>query len=428
MNDKKKILWFSDSPTCVTGFGNVARNLLKEIFADNKYQLTVIGINYSGEPFDQEEYPYLKPDKNSSLDGLWPAMHQGDVYGLVKLIEFIKRGNYDVVFMLQDPFIIKAVMPTIQKLVDELAKKPKFIFYFPIDCTPKKDWIDEAIKLVDYPVTYTEFAKRELEAIAPIPGLRVIYHGTDTKTFFPIVGQARMAIRAMLFPGMPQDCFLVLNVNRNQPRKDINRTFAAFAKFHKKQPNSFLFIHAQVNDVGGNLTEIAEAHGLIAGKDWSYPDPNVFNNVKGVPAEIVNQLYAASDLVVSSTLGEGWGLSLTEAMACKKPMLFPRHTSIEEIIGANEERGTFIRCGGPDHTIALGQQDNGRVRPMVHVDDFADKMLNISRYPAKYAKKAEAAYEWAQKHTWKAKAEEWKAVFEEAFTAGQEVKDNNAID
>ncbi|ADX42534.1 glycosyl transferase [Tetrasphaera phage TJE1] len=412
---KKRILWYSDTPTCATGFGNVAKNLLKELFKPGEQHLTVLGINYNGEPYDHEEFPYLKADRTNPLDGLWPANHNGDMYGLQKFLEFIRRGAFDVVYVLQDPFILKMVMPALQKLKDELPKKFKLVFYFPIDCTPKKDWVDECIALVDYPVTYTQFAKREIEKIKPMPALEVIYHGSDPKTFYPIQGQARDVIRGALFPGMPKDCFLVLNVNRNQQRKDLNRTFAAFAKFHKKQPNSFLFVHAAVNDVGGNLVEIAEAHGLVAGKDWSYPDPSVFNPAQGVPIEVVNQIYAASDLVVSSTLGEGWGLSLTEAMACKKPVLFPRHTSIEEIIGENEERGTFVRCGGPDHTIALGQQDNGRVRPLVHIDDMADKMLNICRYPSKYQKKAEAAYQWVLDHTWENKAKAWKEVFARAL-------------
>lgn len=418
MNDeKKRILWYSDSPTCITGFGGVARNLLKDICPVGKYDLTVLGINYSGEPFDMDAYPYLKPNKDNALTGLWPAMHNGDVYGMGKFIEFIRRGNFDVIFMLQDPFILKAVMPTITQAFEGLAKRPKFIFYFPIDCLPKADWVTEAIAKTDYPVTYTEFAKQAVNALAPDLKLKVIYHGVDTKTFYPILGPARKLIRQALFPGLPEDIFVVLNVNRNQQRKDLNRTFAAFAKFHKKATKSFLFIHAALNDVGGNLIEIAEAHGLVAGRDWSYPDPAVFNNVKGVPIEMVNQLYAAADVVVSSTLGEGWGLSLTEAMACKKPVLFPRNTSIQEIIGVNEERGTFIKCGGPDHTIALGVQDNGRVRPLVHVDDFADTLLNIYRYPSKYAKRAEAAYQWVQGHTWESKAQEWVKVFDEALEA-----------
>lgn len=422
---KKRILWYSDSPECITGFGGVAKNLLKWLCPEGKYHLTVLGINFDGHPYSQEDYPYLKPDKTSPLDGLWPAAQGQDVYGMNKFIEFVRRGEYDAVFVLQDPFIMGAVLPHILKIREEMKKHFKIIFYFPIDVTPKKDWVDDVIAKVDFPVVYTQYGENEIFKVSgALEHLKVIHHGTDTKTFFPIIGQAKQAIRALLFPAHVND-FIVLNVNRNQLRKDLNRTFAAFALFHKKNPKSFLFVHAAKEDVGGNMEEMAGFYGLRLGIDWSCPDPKMFNTIQGVPVEIVNQLYNAVDLVVSTTLGEGWGLSLTEAMACKTPVLFPRNTSIEEIIGQNEERGTFIRCGDIDHTIALGSQDNGRVRPMVHVQDMVDKMTNIMRYPGKYKKRAEKAYEWVQERTWEILASQWEEVFSEAL---KETKDDHSVE
>lgn len=165
------------------------------------------------------------------------------------------------------------------------------------------------------------------------------------------------------------------------------------------------------------MADIASHYGLIQGKDWSCPDPKIFNVVKGIPIEVLNQLYNVADVVVSSTLGEGWGLSLTEAMACKVPVLFPRHSSIEEIVGPNEERGTLVRCGDIDHTISLGRMDPIPVRPVVDVHDMADKLLNIYRYPDKYQKKAERAYEWVLKNTWESKGIEWRTLLDEALKA-----------
>jgi glycosyltransferase involved in cell wall biosynthesis len=168
------------------------------------------------------------------------------------------------------------------------------------------------------------------------------------------------------------------------------------------------------------MVDIAAHYGLVQGKDWSCPDPRVFNVVKGIPVEVLNQLYNAADLVISTTLGEGHGLSLTEAMACKIPVLFPRHSAIEELIGPNEERGTFIKCGGVDHTLSLGRMDPIPVRPVVHVDDMVDKMVNIYRYPSKYKKKADVAYEWAIQNTWASKGIQWRELLAEALKAQEE--------
>ncbi|NCY12365.1 MAG: glycosyltransferase, partial [Burkholderiaceae bacterium] len=42
-------------------------------------------------------------------------------------------------------------------------------------------------------------------------------------------------------------------------------------------------------------------------------------------------MYNASDLYVTTTLGEGWGLTLTEAMATRTPVICPISTSFIEM-------------------------------------------------------------------------------------------------
>ena len=42
-------------------------------------------------------------------------------------------------------------------------------------------------------------------------------------------------------------------------------------------------------------------------------------------------MYNAADLYLTTSLGEGWGLGVTEAMACHTPVAMPRHTSLAEI-------------------------------------------------------------------------------------------------
>jgi len=421
VSDKKRILFYADSPTSITGFGNVARNLLREMVPPGEYHLTMLGVNFQGEPYVAEDHPYFEPTKESVFDGLWPARDEQSLYGFTKLPMFIKQGQYDIVFVLQDPAILGIALPAILKIREELEKKFKLIFYFPVDGFPRKEWVEQVISKVDYPVVYTEFGAREVLKIDPtLTRLKVIGHGSEPSAFFPIVGDARKMLRGMIFPGMPEDCFLVLNVNRNQPRKDFNRTFAAFSAFHKKVPNSFLFMHAAQEDEGGRMVDIAAHYGLVQGRDWSCPDPRVFNVVKGIPVDVLNQLYNAADLVISTTLGEGHGLSLTEAMSCKIPVLFPRHSAIEELIGPNEERGTLVRNGDIDHTMSLGRMDPIPVRPVVDVHDMVDKMLKIHRYRERYLKKAEVAYEWVTQHTWASKGIQWRELLAEALKAQEE--------
>ena len=139
--------------------------------------------------------------------------------------------------------------------------------------------------------------------------------------------------------------FVALAVARNQPRKDLHKLFASFKLFHDKYPNTFLFLLAQAQDVGGDLMQIANAYGLTWDKEWACPAPGSYGAGQGYPIEVVNKIYNASDVVVSSSLGEGWNLCTSEAMATMKPLIVPRNTSMIEIIGENEERGGMLNLG-----------------------------------------------------------------------------------
>ena len=57
------------------------------------------------------------------------------------------------------------------------------------------------------------------------------------------------------------------NLNRNQQRKDIPRTIAAFAEFHRQIPESLLYLHMAKKDQGWDLPEITQAYGFDITKD-----------------------------------------------------------------------------------------------------------------------------------------------------------------
>lgn len=405
----KECLFWCDAPVTITGFATVSRNILKVLDKTGKYRFTVLGISHQGLPFNVADYPYLEYPKHG---GLHMAHEGNDIYGMGKVVRFLQTGTFDILFILNDPFVLKFTMPQILKVREGLKKKFKIIFYFPTDCPPKDDWAG-VVNMTDFPVAYTNFGRDTMSSLLPELGtkLRVIPHGTDKEMFKPIPGPARDLLRKSMF-GAAGDKFIILNVNRNQPRKDLSSTFSVFAQVKAKRPNAYLYILGAMNDAGGNLQEIALQYGLVLGRDWNCPNPNMYNANQGMPIENVVQLYAAADLVITTTLGEGWGLSVTEAMACKKPIVAPRHSSLSEIIGENQERGWLVGAGGPGHTLCLGPHDNSTVRPMVHQDEMVDRIKKIIDYPGQSAKKIEAAFNWVP--TWEEVGGAWRDVFEQA--------------
>lgn len=440
---KIKLLWLSDTPTCSTGFAQVARNLLKVLHDTGKYEITVLGINQS-DYYDRAVYPYII---HEAMPALTVDPKYRDLFGRQRLLDLLGTGKYDLLFTMQDTFIIEAiaqqivetrkVLMDVNKNLNKPAYTPfKWIFYFPVDSSVKQNWVENAALLADYPVVYTKYGYTECakatkpnsvfmingtphESTPDAKRIDVIYHGVNTKEFYPIEDSEEIKkFKTQYFQGKADNKFLIVNVNRNQPRKDLPRTLAAFSRFLERRPDSFLYLHCQVNDVGGNLVEYARNFpNLHLGENWSTPSPKSFDAHDGVPIETLNKIYNAADVLVSTTWGEGWGLSFTEAMAAKTLVIAPRNTSLPEIVGEHDERGILYKSG-EGSAFVCADNDNERLRPLADVDDLAEKLewAYANRGTAEYTGKIEAAYAWVKSLTWEGDkiGRRWVELFDRA--------------
>lgn len=401
---KIKVLAYCDSPTCATGFGTVSRNIFEGLTATNRYQVDVLGINYWGDP---HQFPYR----------IWPTgtNAQKDPYGRKKVCGMIPQMEYDILFFLQDTFIMD-FLPELIPYLQKQGKKFKSIAYFPIDGVPKEQWIKN-VSAVDYPVTYSEFGKLAAkQAYADCPELDVIPHGVNTVDYHPLNTQEVKEFRGRYF-GQHADKFIFMNLNRNQQRKDIPRTIQAFVEFRKQVPESLLYLHMAQKDQGWDLPEVCKAYNLDITSDVIFPQN--FGPNQGYPRQIVNMLYNCVDATISTTLGEGWGLSWSEAMATKTPIIMPRNTALTEAI--SEDRGYLVNSGTNPSLLTVLPHDNEVIRPLVDVEDMVVKMLDVYNDYDKAQARAEAAYEWVTKDlAWGAKGpvvDRWIKVFDKMYKA-----------
>jgi len=131
----------------------------------------------------------------------------------------------------------------------------------------------------------------------------LVQNGVDTDVFRPVAAEERRALRRRL--GVPEERPLLLFLGRFVEKKGIA--------------------------VLRELTErIAEAHWLFAG--WGPLDPAAWRRSnatvvhKPAVAELAS-LYRAADLLVLPSVGEGFPLSVQEAMACGTPALVGTETA-----------------------------------------------------------------------------------------------------
>lgn len=446
---KTRILVWADSPAVSTGFATVSRNIFNNLAKTGKYEIDVLGINDTGDWKDPNKFPYkIFPARSNTEQG-------GDFHGRPRLVTAVlgKDRNlvppWDIIFTLNDPFIHEEAIPVFNKGVSDIltaAKEAsknnlpsdwyfKIVSYVPVDSRLKGNWI-QAIAQHDYLVPYSEYAKEEmikaddsLDQKTEMEEKLVdpIYHGFNEKDFFYIDREDKdlKEFRDNYFKGrVKDDTFLISVVARNQPRKDIPRTMKIFKEFKRRRPDSFLYINAQESDVGGSLLALAEELGLRIGEDWGCPSK--FSANTGISVESLNKIYNLSDVILSTSLGEGFGLYNLEAMATKTLVVGPDNTVHPEIYGYDDNddisdiksikdkiRGVPVLAGSNlSEFVNQGGSDFDRYRPIVNVEDAVKKLIWIYDNPDEAEKIAERGHEWVQNYTWDKIAEQWEALFD----------------
>jgi glycosyltransferase involved in cell wall biosynthesis len=400
MSDKIKVLAYCDAPTCATGFGTVSRNIFEGLYRTGRYEIDILGINYWGDPHN---FPYR----------IWPVgtNPDRDPYGRKKICNMIPQMEYDLLFFLQDTFILDFLPELITHLKDK-SKKFRSICYYPIDGIPKEQWIKN-VSVCDTIVSYSEFGKKESYRMFPElkEGVKVIPHGVNFNDYHVLPPDEVNNFKQHYF-GEHKDKFIFTNLNRNQQRKDIPRTIHAFKKFKEQIPNSLLYLHMAIHDQGWNLAEVCKSFGLDTTSDVIFPSN--FDPGRGYPRQIVNLVYNCSDCIISTTLGEGWGLSWSEAMATKTPIIMPRNTALEEAI--SDDMGYLVNSGTNAGLFTVLPHDNEVIRPLVDVDDLVEKMIHVYNNRDEAKQKADKAYDWARLNLdWQGPiASEWVKIFDEA--------------
>jgi glycosyltransferase involved in cell wall biosynthesis len=250
--------------------------------------------------------------------------------------------------------------------------------------------------------------RKELKAI--MDRIRVIPHGVEP-AFRPLSVDEKREAREQLFRGkVRDDDFLLVNVNANQRRKGLTQSLQILSHLKEElrqesDPEFRLYMHMPRE----NRTEridlgiVARQLKLVEGEDVFFGDPNFVHGRAMLSDEGLNRIYNAADLYLTTSLGEGWGLGVTEAMAAGTPVAGPGHTSLGNLI---ENRGLELPVLQPD--VLPG--DNSRLRYRVDARESAQLILDAAR--AGYIDRCrEAAIEFTGNLNWDQIASKWMDLF-----------------
>lgn len=394
--DKLKILFVGDLVT-PTGFAQVLHNII----LPNKehFDITGLGVNYKGDPHDLDIPVY-------------PAMgtNPTDIYGVTRLMDILRNNKFDMVFFLNDAWVISYYLESLKKERESIKHFPHIVVYFPVDSIHHNPSWYKDFDIVNRAYTYTKFGRGVVKSLFPMMEIGIMPHGTNTDVFYKISDNKLELKEALLGKelldqiGKNEEPFFVLNANRNQPRKRLDITIEGFALFARSKPSSVkLYMHTGVIDASIDVSLITKRYKV----DDRLILTNLNRGVQRVSPQKLNLIYNACDVGINTSMGEGWGLTNTEHAATWAAQIVPHHSSCYEL---------FSDCGEIMPTVTNYTFDGSQtVGKLVSPDAVAEALENVYSNREYRLDLANKSYEkfTSKEYRWSYIAEQWKTIFEE---------------
>lgn len=307
----KSLLWIGDA-ACASGFGRAADQILKILSA--LFKVSVIGVNFNGDHRVDHHRPY----------DIYPAWPGNDALGIGRLAEVLDRAKPDVIVMQTNPWLAPVYGRAIQKHQGH-AKTP----LVGIIAVEGKNCVGKHLNGLTKAIFWTQFGRNE----ALRGGMRktmptdVIPLGVDTDVFKP--GDRVAARRKLGLAEVPEDAFIVLNVNRNQARKRLDLSILYFAEWINSRTirDAYLYLHVLP---GSTVALDCDQLAFYCGVEDRLILADPKDKFNGAPEEYVVAANQAANAYLTTTLGEGFGLTAFEAAASALPVIAGNYAALGE--------------------------------------------------------------------------------------------------
>jgi glycosyltransferase involved in cell wall biosynthesis len=317
--NKLKFLLVSTHLHQFTGYSKVSHNMIQELSKKDWLKITHYGFQKMPET-PQGFRPY--PSNVSVYDAAAGEKPFQQGFGYAQLPDFIRRNEPNVVMIYNDLSVVARFLEEIRK--SGIPRNFKiWVYCDQVYNTQLQPFLDILNRDADLVFAFTSGWKKCLKEQGITRPLDVITHGFDKDKFFPIPRE--LARKQM---NLPMDRFVILNLNRNQPRKRYDILIMAFVELVTKYPTKpiYLFCVCDKGEKGGwDLFGLYKRELMLRKVPIEhYADRLMVSSVDMVfKDEDINMFYNAANIGINTADGEGWGLCNFEQMGVGVPQVIP---------------------------------------------------------------------------------------------------------
>jgi len=300
-----KLLWYSNAPWTGTGYGTQSAQVLRRLKADGHDILVASNYGIAGTSLE--------------WNGIQVLAGGADSYSRDAFIGWYDQYQPDWAITLFDVWVFQP---------REAYAQMRLASWVPVDSYPiPRDvltWCQ-----AHYPIAMSKFGLGQLQT----NGVAAQYapHAIETSVFLPHESTFRAQFE------IPDNAFLVMINAANKgrpPRKAWAQMIFAFAEFARRHDDAYLFLNTDLlgRFEGVPLVPLLMGAGVPASRVRAVSD-SMYKTGQITQAH-VSDAYAASDVLLSTSMGEGFGLAVIEAQACGTPVIVTDFTAQTELVGA----------------------------------------------------------------------------------------------
>jgi glycosyltransferase involved in cell wall biosynthesis len=322
----KNILISSYFPLGCTGYGTQTFYLIKYFKS--------MGINVSLLCWDLKLFHRFEPYTYSDIIKLCPSLlvHSNleDIFMNVKFYSRENRKNYwkniifrakqcnaTSIFVFQDIICFEDI---------KVEKVCPIILWYPVHSFPLNN--NELIQLKNFDKIYSiskygrEILKYYNIEATYIPHVISNIYFDDKKN--------KNLLRSKI--GLSNETFVCLMVARNsekEDRKAFVENITAFSEFLKINENSRLILHSHKYGIVEGINLMNIINRLKINKYVIFSDQKELNSLR-FKSEYIRSLYTISDVLLSASKCEGFGIPIIESQMCNTPVITTNCTAMSE--------------------------------------------------------------------------------------------------
>jgi glycosyltransferase involved in cell wall biosynthesis len=307
----------------MTGYSKVSYHIIQQLAKDPALDLFHFGFQkFATVPPEYRPYPPHVDVYDPAGKEREAGQSQEMGFGFSQLANYVRKVKPDVMMIYNDAGVICRFLDNLDESLRADERTYKTLIYLDqVFVLQRPELLSRIDKVADAYFTFTSYWREVLVKQGIVKPIHILRHGFDPTQFKRM---DRAALRAK--HKIPEHVFLLLNLNRNTPRKRYDLVMIAFAELVVRNPTKPLALMA-VCDVGqGGGYPIQEIYVRELEKLGANPRQHlhklmIVQQSLSFTDEVINELYCMSDVGITAAEGEGFGLCQFEAMGVGIPQV-----------------------------------------------------------------------------------------------------------